>query len=133
MSNIKSNSQLTSLNGLALMLDNALKFHGYDSQAMFREAGFDYNELKDPLGRFPTHRLATVWDRALEASGDPTFGLTVAQYFTASSLNSLSCAITKPETDKSIGEFDEGSNSKESSRFGCPQTVASAGIRLLSE
>lgn len=71
-----STSTLTSW---ARAIRKALDAAGVDSARLFDEAGLDLGALADPQARYPVERTNRLWRLAVEATGDPAFGLVVAR------------------------------------------------------
>lgn len=85
--------EATTLNTWAIAIARTLDAHGADSAALFRRAGLDPVQLKDPNGRYPVSRMAQLWRLAVEATGDPCFGLKAAAYVQPATFHSLGLAV----------------------------------------
>jgi AraC-like DNA-binding protein len=70
----------TSLSSWGLAMQSALESRGIDSAALFGEAGLDVAALADPLARYPLAATTRLWRLAIEATGDPAFGIEVARH-----------------------------------------------------
>lgn len=66
---------------------------GCDAEALFRAAGLDPAALDDPQGRYPLDRTARLWALAVQATGDPALGLTVARRAAPTSFHALGYAV----------------------------------------
>lgn len=84
--------QPSTISSWALIIVRALTAQGIDTQALFREVGFDPAKLKDPNARYPLSMMTRLWHAATVASGDPCFGLTVASYWQPTTLHALGYA-----------------------------------------
>jgi len=60
------------------MIWDALKVDGIDADALFREVGLDPRLLTDPDARYGMQKTVKLWVLAVDRTGDPCFGLTVA-------------------------------------------------------
>lgn len=63
-----SSGWVRSLSGFAAGL-------GLEPERLFRDVGLDAGALQDPLARFSQEGLNRLWDRLVEATGDPAVGL----------------------------------------------------------
>ncbi len=70
----------TSLTSWGLAIRSALESRGVDADELFREAGLDVSALSNPLARYPLAATTRLWRLAVEATGDPAFGLEVARH-----------------------------------------------------
>ena len=62
---------------------------GVDADAVFARAGIPLADLADPERRFPREGMLTLWRTAREATGDPAFGLHVAERITPGAFDIL--------------------------------------------
>ncbi|MFQ6023678.1 MAG: AraC family transcriptional regulator [Acidiferrobacterales bacterium] len=79
----------SSLASSALMIWKALESYGCDTRALFQQAGLDPAKMRDPNARYPDTAFPTLWARAVQASKDPAFGLTVARFWHPASFHAL--------------------------------------------
>jgi AraC-like DNA-binding protein len=70
----------TSLSSWGLAIRNALESRGIDGADLFQKAGLDVAALADPLARYPLAATTRLWRLAVEATGDPAFGIEVARH-----------------------------------------------------
>lgn len=70
----------TSLSSWGLAIRSALDARGVDGVELFRKAGLDVEALADPLARYPLAATTRLWRLAVEATGDPCFGIEVARH-----------------------------------------------------
>jgi AraC-like DNA-binding protein len=75
-----------------LALVRALDAAGLDGAGMARAAGVDPAVLEDPERRSPIAVNTRLWRLAVEATGDPCFGLRVARYVTQTTFHGLGLA-----------------------------------------
>src|SRR3546814_16793507 len=71
-------SKTTVLSSWGRAIRRALDAAGVDSARLFAEAGLDIAALADPDARYPLANTTRLWALAVEATGDPAFGLAVA-------------------------------------------------------
>ena len=67
----------------------ALDARGVSSQAVLRRAGIDHVPRNDPLDRVPVGSIAVLLDAAVDATGDPYFGLFAADFMHATTFHAL--------------------------------------------
>jgi len=69
----------TTLASGALAVWRAIESYGLDAEALFKEAGLDPEKLYKPNARYKDTNLYQLWKLAVNRTGDPGFGLTVAK------------------------------------------------------
>ena len=69
----------TTLASGALAVWRAIETYGLNAEAMFKEVGLDPEKLYKPNARYKDTNLYQLWKLAVHRTGDPSFGLTVAQ------------------------------------------------------
>ncbi len=72
-----------------LMIARAIDSYGEDSNELFRRAGLDPERLRQPLARYSHPSIQTLWQIAVEATGDPCFGLRVASFWHPTTFHAL--------------------------------------------
>jgi len=77
----------------AVAVAQALEVRGLDSTAMFSKAGIDLATARDPGMRFPADRMTIVYELAEQATDDPSFGLSIAEFIHPTSLNALGYSL----------------------------------------
>jgi AraC-like DNA-binding protein len=82
-----SGVMVTSLQAAAIVM--GLAAAGADVDAVFARAGIAREELDDPERRLPRERMLSLWEAACEATGDPAFGLHLAERITPGSFDVL--------------------------------------------
>jgi AraC-like DNA-binding protein len=70
----------TSLSSWGLAIQDALEARGINSAELFQKAGLDVAALADPLARYPLAATTRLWRLAIDATGDPAFGIEVARH-----------------------------------------------------
>ncbi len=88
--------------GWAVAVAEALDARDVDSKAVFAEADIDLADARDPNARFPSDRMSHVYKLAEEATGDPAFGLSIAQYVHPTSLHALGYSLYASRTMESF-------------------------------
>ena len=76
----------------------ALAAQGVDGERLAREAGIDPAALQEPDTRVPRAALTRLWQLAVEATGDPCFGLTAARHVTQTTFHALGYAVLASTT-----------------------------------
>ena len=66
--------------GWVIAVAQARDAQGLDGPAILSEAGVDLKEARRPTARFPAARMSEVYRLVEEATGDSTFGLSIADY-----------------------------------------------------
>jgi AraC-like DNA-binding protein len=70
----------TALSTWGLAIASALEARGCSSRQLFEQAGLDYAALGEPNARYPVSATTRLWRLAVEATGDPCFGIEVARH-----------------------------------------------------
>ena len=86
----------------AVAVAEALDARDVDSKALFAEADIDLAAARDPSARFDAARMSHVYELAEEATGDPAFGLSIAQYVHPTSLHALGYSLYASRTMESF-------------------------------
>jgi AraC-like DNA-binding protein len=76
----------------------ALDAEGADGAAVAAEAGIDAAMLADPDARVPREALTKLWKLAVEASGNPAFGLVAARHTLQTTFHALGYAVAASAT-----------------------------------
>ena len=79
--------------GWVIAVAQALDASGMDSQGIFSKAGIQLNDARKPTARFPATRMSEVYHLVEEATGDYTFGLSIADYIHPTSLHALGFSL----------------------------------------
>ena len=91
-------SEVSTLGSVAVLIAQALRSYDCDPAPLFAEVGIDMHQISDPNARFPTLRMQNLWRLAIEATGDPCFGLTAARQFQPAALQGLGFAWLASDT-----------------------------------
>ncbi len=86
------------LGSLALMLMQALDARGFDGRALAVRAGIDPAMLEDPNHRYPIAATTRLWGLAVEATGDPCFGLWASRFINPTTFHALGFAVFASRT-----------------------------------
>ncbi len=76
----------------------ALQEKGVDADALVRGAGLDPAAFDDPDARFDVTATARLWQGAVEATGDPAFGLYASRFVNQPTFHALGYAIMASST-----------------------------------
>ncbi|BBB30782.1 AraC family transcriptional regulator [Neptunomonas japonica] len=79
----------TTIASIVLMIKQAIESHGCDSQPIFKAAGIDVTQARNPEARFPAIAMQNVWNLAIEETGNEGLGLTVARQLSPIAFNGL--------------------------------------------
>lgn len=82
----------------------ALDAAGCDSAALLAEAGLDLTSLDGPTARCPITPVSRLWRAAVDATGDPAFGLKVASHIKQTTFHALSFGLSASSTLKEAFE-----------------------------
>jgi len=94
----------TALTSWCRAIQSALEARGLDSRALFREAGLDPGALSDPNARYPVEKTVHLWRLAVEATGDPAFGLEVSRHIRETTFHALGYSLLASATLKDAFE-----------------------------
>ena len=86
--------------GWSATIIRALNAQGVDGRAIARSAGIEPLSLEEPDARVPRAALTRLWALAVEATGDPCFGLTVARFPVQTTFHALGYAVLASATFK---------------------------------
>ncbi|HYB98636.1 MAG TPA: AraC family transcriptional regulator [Candidatus Limnocylindrales bacterium] len=81
-------------------LIRALDAHGIAGAELARRAGIDPESLRAPETRVARASLTRLWELAVQATGDPCFGLTAARYVQPTTFHALGYAVLASATLK---------------------------------
>jgi AraC-like DNA-binding protein len=83
----------TALTSWGLAMAKALQSRGVDAAALFKKTGLDFAAVNDPEARYPIRDTAQLWRLAVEATGDPCFGLEVARHTSRTTFHALGLSL----------------------------------------
>lgn len=86
----------------AVAVAQALDSRGFDSTAVFAEADIDLGSTRDPNVRIPAEQMTRVYELAEEVTGDPSFGLSIAEHIHPTSLHALGYSLFASRTMESF-------------------------------
>lgn len=82
----------STLSSWVIPIVRALEAAGCDSAGLLDRAGIPADRLHEPDARFSASQVGRLWELAVEATGEPCFGLTVSEFWHPSSLHALGYA-----------------------------------------
>jgi AraC-like DNA-binding protein len=85
-------------------IGRALEAAGCDSAALLAKAGFGPQDFEGPTALCPVANAGRLWELAVEATGDPAFGLKVASHIKHTTFHALSYALSASSTLKEAFE-----------------------------
>jgi AraC-like DNA-binding protein len=77
---------------------------GCDGRSLLIQAGFDLKELQDPEARCPLVKTARLWRIAIEATGDPAFGVKLGRHYKPTTFHALGYGLSASSTLKEAFE-----------------------------
>jgi AraC-like DNA-binding protein len=77
----------------AVAVAEALDERGIESSRLYSDAGIDIATARDPSTRFAADQMTRVYELSEQATGDPSFGLSIAEYVHPTSLNALGYSL----------------------------------------
>ena len=84
--------------GYARVVAQALERRGIDSRRVFADAGIGDAAKNDPLMRLPVDTITRMYRASVEATGDPYFGLQVANVVGPATLHALGYGLLASST-----------------------------------
>jgi len=93
-----SAENLTTIGSAAVLLARTLQKYGCDAAAVFSQAGLDPAPAQPLDVRYPVSKLQVVWRLAVQHTGDPCFGLSLAEEVQPQALHGLGFAWLTSET-----------------------------------
>jgi AraC-like DNA-binding protein len=81
--------QATTLGTTTKLIDCALRDYGVDTQSIYEDAGLMVDSATSPGTRYPFAKMQVMWRLAVQRSGDPCFGLSVADHMRPQLLHGL--------------------------------------------
>jgi len=90
--------RLTTIGSAATLLARTLQTYGCDAEDVFAQAGLGPAPAQPLDIRYPVARLQVVWRLAVQYTGDPCFGLSVAEQMQPQGLHGLGFAWLTSDT-----------------------------------
>jgi AraC-like DNA-binding protein len=90
--------QCSVLANLAILIARAIDHSGFNGRRVLNKAGIDYDFASDPDARLPMQQYYRLWNLAVEESGDPCFGIVVAQNLQPADFHGLGLGMLASET-----------------------------------
>lgn len=82
----------TTLTSWALLIWKALQNSGYDPRELFLDVGLNPKLLGDSNARYRAAKLDTLWQKSLQLTGDPCFGIEVGKLWSPTTFHALGFA-----------------------------------------
>ena len=98
MSRTRTTAEPTTLAAYTEAITRALEAVGADPVGILRDAHVERVRSNDPLLRITDSDINAIYERAITATGDPYFGLRVADYILPGMLHALGYALLASET-----------------------------------
>ncbi len=92
--------QDSTLVSTAAMLALALANYGLDIEEFLSDLGVAPEDYSDPNGRVPLSLMQSAWNLAVEKTGDPCFGLSLAQVVQPAALHGLGLSMLSSDSLK---------------------------------
>lgn len=99
-----SDTENSTLSSIAHLVSRTLLAYQIDSNTIFDKAGIDLSKLHNAEDRIPSFAMQKVWHMAVTASGDPCFGITLAENIQPSALHGLGFSWIASDTLKNALE-----------------------------
>lgn len=93
-----SGNEPTTLRMWAMAIARTMQREGLDWARAFEMAGLEPSNSADADARYPISGYTRLWQAAVELSGDPAFGLKVAEHASPASLHALGMTFLASET-----------------------------------
>lgn len=90
--------QSTAIGSYAQAIARALEASGIDSACIFQKVGIPANLPNDPLTRLPTTTITRLYRTCVEVTGNPYFGLTVAEFMQLPHFHAVGYALAASGT-----------------------------------
>ncbi len=101
---LKMNNSGTTLACWYTALVAALNANGHDGEQLLKEVELNPADLTNPEARFPMAKTRFLWQKAVELTGDPCFGLTVSGHINHASYHALGYSVLASSTLKEVFE-----------------------------
>jgi AraC-like DNA-binding protein len=88
----QTRKQASSIGSSVVLTEITLRTYGIDPEPLFRKAGIDFSEASLPGARVPSARVYELHRLSVEITGDPCFGLKVAEQMQPANLHGLGFA-----------------------------------------
>jgi AraC-like DNA-binding protein len=94
----ESSSKRVAIAAYSRSIASALEQRGIDSSQVFEKAGVPMYNTTDPLRRMTNGEISALFRESVKITGDPYFGLFVAEVFHISQLHALGFALLSSST-----------------------------------
>jgi len=79
----------TTIGAAASLIGSTLRDYGISVEDVFRDAGLAHETVASPEVRYPFAKMQHMWRLAVERTGDPCFGLAVAEHIKPQAFHGL--------------------------------------------
>ena len=90
---MSDSTSATTIASYTMAIHMALEANGHDAAAVFKAAGLSDAPSQDPLDRYTTVQMATLFREAVKSTGNPAFGLVAARFLHPSNVHALGYAL----------------------------------------
>lgn len=90
---IQAKSEPTAMHSWAVVIAQTLEHEGINSQALFEQAGVEYKLAVNPYMRVPTYKMNKLFQLAVEATGNPCFGLAMEEFIHPTTFHALGYSL----------------------------------------
>ena len=98
MQNSQAGNETTVIGSYGIAIYKALTANGYEADDIYAAAGIDHVPTNDPLDRLTTTEVTALFREAVQRTGNPAFGLTVARFVHPSALHGLGYSLLASST-----------------------------------
>ena len=95
---MSDSTSATTIASYTMAIHMALEANGHDAAAVFKAAGLSDAPSQDPLDRYTTVQMATLFREAVKSTGNPAFGLVAARFLHPSNVHALGYALLASAT-----------------------------------
>lgn len=88
--------------GWVAAVAQACDANNVSAKEVFAQAGIDLAAVRQPTARFPISKMSRVYELILEATADPAFGLSIAQFVHPTSMHALGYSLFASSTLESF-------------------------------
>ncbi len=88
----------TAMHSWAVVIAQALEHSGVDSQKLFAQADVGYKLAVNPYMRVPTAKMNRLFTLAVQATGNPCFGLNMAEFIHPTTFHALGYSLFASST-----------------------------------
>ncbi|OUS27052.1 hypothetical protein A9Q99_17775 [Gammaproteobacteria bacterium 45_16_T64] len=94
----QGNHEPSAMHAWAVVIAQTLEHAGINSQALFRLAGVEYKQAVNPYMRIPTEKMNRLFELSVEATGNPSFGLSMVEFIHPTTFHALGYSLFASST-----------------------------------